>query len=315
MKKSKIFKLILLVLILTLAFLTIRDTYSRYITQTGNSSTLDISKWKILLNNEDIRNNSDFSEDIQIEYDRNDHIADGLIAPTSKGKFELALESTGTDLPFEYEIQITDPKPYEASLNGITFGDDTQPYLYEVSLDVTNILSNFPEWEMQIVVPNNIIEASSNFEIKNSTYNETYTVEDNILKINSSVELLKDSELSFKLIFAFADDINFEISNILINDTRLYNPTDRIADFRITSYTLNGVTRFVPAHASKITGEITPPPDLSEEVIQNFTFTVEWYDEDNNIYDNFDDVDAIKQRLPATIPITLSVTQILEDEP
>ena len=315
MKKKKIFRIILLILILILAFLTIRDTYSKYITQAGNSSTLNISKWKILLNDQDIRNNADFTQDIAIEYENNEHIADGFVAPTTKGKFNLSLESTGTSLPYEYEIQLTDDKPYEASLNGITFGDGTNPYLYEVFLKVTNILSDFDTWEMEIEVPDNIIEASSNFSIDNSTYNETYTVENNILKINSSESLSQNAELSLKLVFAFTDNIDFELSNIRINDELLYNPTDRIADFRITSYTINGINRKVPAHTSKITGLVTPPDDLSQEVKYDFSFTVEWYDGDNNVYDNFNDVAAIKQLLPATIPITLSVTQVLEDAP
>ena len=109
---------------------------------------------------------------------------------------------------------------------------------------------------------------------------------------------------------------NQEISNLsklLENFTQTISTlTDRIADFKITSYTLNGTNYIIPAHESKITGTVIPPTDLTEEVIHDFTFTVEWYDGKNNVYDNFEDVEAIKQGLPATIPITLSVTQILD---
>ena len=312
MKKSKTLRVILLVLILILLFLTIRDTYSKYVTQTKNSSTLDISKWKILLNNQDIMNNIDFSDDIALTYENNEHIAQDFVAPTTKGTFSLELESTGTELPYKYEIQITDDKPYVVTLNNTTPGDDTKPYLYDLSLAVTNSVSDHSGWEMEIELPENIIENRSVFSIQNSTYNETYAVENNILKITSPEDLSQNTEITLNLILAFENEINFEISNISINGTKLYNPTDRIADFKITSYTLNGTNYIIPAHESKITGTVIPPTDLTEEVIHDFTFTVEWYDGKNNVYDNFEDVEAIKQGLPATIPITLSVTQILD---
>lgn len=111
------------------------------------------------------------------------------------------------------------------------------------------------------------------------------------------------------MILAFANEINFEITNVNLNGIPLYDSTDILADFRITSYNLNGTEVYVPSHESKITGIVIPPDDLTKEVINNFTFTVEWYDKENNIYNNFEDVEAIKNGLPATIPITLSVTQ------
>lgn len=304
MKKNKTLKTILLILILILTFLTIRDTYSKYITQTGNSSTLDISKWHILLNNEDIRNKKDFTNDIKIEYEKSDHIAENIVVPTSKGTFSLELNSTGTELPFEYTIQITDDKPYSVTVNNITPGDDTTPYLYDVTLEIVNNNSTLTNWTLDFELPETILQDSSTFDTT-----DTYEVENNILKIESQTEFTQDTTKAINMILAFAKEINFEISNINLNGTPLYNPTDRIADFRITSYNLNGTEVYVPSHESKITGTVTPPTDLTEEVINSFTFTVEWYDEENNIYDNFEDVAALKNGLPATIPITLSVTQ------
>lgn len=304
MKKNKIFKLILLILILIFAFLTIRDTYSKYITQTGNSSNLNISKWHILLNDEDIRNKKDFTNDIKIEYEKSEHVAENVIVPTSKGTFSLELNSTGTELPFEYTIQITDDKPYSVTVNSITPGDNTTPYLYDVTLDIKNNNSTLTNWTLDFELPEPILQDSSNVDTT-----DTYEIENNILKIESQTEFTQDTTQTINMILAFANEINFDISNINLNGISLYNPTDRIADFRITSYNLNGTEIYVPSHESKITGTVIPPADLTEEVINSFTFTVEWYDEENNIYDNFEDVKAIKNGLPATIPIAVSVTQ------
>ena len=43
---------------------------------------------------------------IDITYENNEYIADGFIAPTSTGYFEITLESTGTALPFNYELTL-----------------------------------------------------------------------------------------------------------------------------------------------------------------------------------------------------------------
>ena len=312
MKKQKTFRIILLILILILAFLTIRNTYSKYVTQTENTSNLDISKWRILLNNEDIRNKSDFTEDILLTYDTSEHITEGLVVPTSKGKFSLELNSTGTDLPFEYVIQVTDDKPYEASVKGITISNDSSYYLYDVTLDVTNTISTLNQFELSLVLPNNILIDNSIIDSSNSYNGETITCENNLLKIQFLETFYKDSTKTFDMKLAFEEKIEFDVSNLSLNNQLLYNPTDRIADFRITSYNLNGIDYNVPSHESKITGIVTPPINTSESVINEFTFTVEWYDSTNNVTDNFKDVEIIKNNIPATIPITLSVTQHLE---
>lgn len=305
MKKSKTFKIILLILILIFAFLTIRNTYSKYITQTGNSSTLNISKWHLLLNDEDIRNKKDFTEDIKIEYEKSEHIAENVVVPTSKGTFSLELNSTGTELPFEYTIQITDDKPYIVTVNNITTGDDTSPYLYDITLNVKNNNSTLTNWNLDFELPATILQDNSTFDTT-----DTYKIENNILKIESQTEFTQSTTKTINMILAFANEINFEITNINLNGIPLYDPTDIIADFRITSYNLNGTEFTVPSHESKITGIVIPPEDLTKEVINSFTFTVEWYDKENNLYNNFEDVEAIKNGLPAIIPIKLSVTQL-----
>ncbi len=148
--------------------------------------------------------------------------------------------------------------------------------------------------------------------IFNSTETTIYTIENNIVKIESTEEFTQDTTKTINMTLAFAKEIEFDISNVNLNGNPLYDPTDRIGDFRITSYILNDLYTYdVPSYESKITRDVFPPADLSEEVINKFTFNVEWYDKSNNIYDNFEDVNVLKQGLPATIPITVSVTQLL----
>ena len=106
MNNKVIFKFFILILILFFLFFTVRNTYSKYVTSQDAATNLHISQWSILLNDELITQNMDFSDSLQVTYSENEHIEDGLIAPTSTGYFELKLTSTGTELPFEYELSL-----------------------------------------------------------------------------------------------------------------------------------------------------------------------------------------------------------------
>ena len=111
MKFNKSVKIILLILVLIVLFLVIRSTYSKYISTKDSGTNFHISKWNILLNDKNISENKDFSQDIQITYDENtENVAQDVIVPTSRGYFEVTLESTGTELPFEYTFKV---KPEE----------------------------------------------------------------------------------------------------------------------------------------------------------------------------------------------------------
>ena len=108
MKNNKFIKSMILIIILCLLFIIIRTTYSKYVSSQNNESTIDISKWHILINDQDIINNSDFTETLQVEFDSNANIAQNIIAPTSTGHFDIELDSTGTEKSFEYVIKFVD---------------------------------------------------------------------------------------------------------------------------------------------------------------------------------------------------------------
>lgn len=139
MKNKQKFKIILLILILIILYLVIRNTYSKYITSESSSSTLNISKWHILLNDKDISENTDFSSDIEIDYIPNENIANGVIVPTSKGSFSIDLESTGTELPFEYEISINQDSSSIIDYKIISYSLDNGTTITELSSDETSI--------------------------------------------------------------------------------------------------------------------------------------------------------------------------------
>lgn len=152
MKFNKSIKIILLILVLIVLFLIIRSTYSKYISTKDSGTTFHISKWNIVLNNKNISENEDFTQDIQIIYDENtENIAQDVIVPTSKGHFEVTLESTGTELPFEYEFKVADigvdtKSNYVTSLKQEPWTNDGITYIYPIILNIDYSFLERPIW-------------------------------------------------------------------------------------------------------------------------------------------------------------------------
>lgn len=310
--KNNTFKILLLVLILIMAFLIIRNTYSKYITESMSSSKLNISRWNIKLNNEAIKNKADFSEDIQIEYKENPNATQGVVVPTSKGTFSLELESTGTDLPYEYKISFLNTERRSFKVNSVTPGNNsTTPYIYNITFNITNDISEFNPWNLVFDVPETLVTDSCSINGFDS-----YTITNNTINLTSNEVFALHETKTFTLTLATMNEMNFDMTNVFLNNTNLDIPTDRIQDFRVTSYSINnGEEIEIPLTQTSITGTVIPPSDLSVEVKNTFNFTVEWYDEEDNFLDNFNDVAAYKQNLPATIPVNLSVIQLLTTTP
>ena len=90
-----------------------------------------------------------------------------------------------------------------------------------------------------------------------------------------------------------------------------------LPDYRIYAYSINGGEKIELAKDEiTITGTVEPPKDADgnftgEEVINDFTLYVHWYDEDDNIYDNANDVMVSKLESPyATLNLDVKVIQI-----
>lgn len=182
----KVFKILIFLLILFLLYLTIKDAYSKYLTSHSSLTKSHISNWHILLNNEDITSERDFSEVVEIEIDQTEDISENVIAPTSTGHINLVLDSTDTELPFKYEIEpiiddsvnLPDFKIYGYSVN------DSE--IIELSDDVTNVSDT--------VIPPT--DADGNFtkeEVINNIvlYCHWYDEEDNILDNQNDVLVSK----------------------------------------------------------------------------------------------------------------------------
>lgn len=86
----------------------IQDTYAKYVSSATASADLTIARWNILINNQDILEESDFSETIVPTFLGTSNIRSGVIAPTAEGYFDITLNGQNTDVSFAYTISLSD---------------------------------------------------------------------------------------------------------------------------------------------------------------------------------------------------------------
>ena len=83
MKKKKNFLLILAIISFFILVGAVSETYAKYINATEGKTDLAIARWRILVNNQDIRNNPEISETLTPTIIENEPIKPVVIAPTS----------------------------------------------------------------------------------------------------------------------------------------------------------------------------------------------------------------------------------------
>ncbi len=65
---------------------------------------MNIARWKILINNQDVTSASTLNNVITPIFPGNNNIASGVIAPTAEGYFDIIIDATNTDVSLSYEI-------------------------------------------------------------------------------------------------------------------------------------------------------------------------------------------------------------------
>lgn len=114
---------------------TIESTYAKYVTSTTGTTNLTIAKWNIVINNQDVINNSNFGTTITPIFLGTENIKSGVIAPTSVGTFDITLDVTDVDVSLEYTISISDSISNTVSdLRIISYTIDGVEYPYNDSI-------------------------------------------------------------------------------------------------------------------------------------------------------------------------------------
>lgn len=104
--KKQVLKLLACIVIFFVV-LIIANTFSKYLTEADGTANVAIARWRILVNGQDIRNNTNVSQVITPVFYHNDNIADGIIAPRSTGYFDINIDCSAADVSFQYEINMS----------------------------------------------------------------------------------------------------------------------------------------------------------------------------------------------------------------
>lgn len=105
--KSRKTIFILLIISLSISTFFVSQSYAKYLSSASEEATIQIARWKILVNNKDIRDKSTVNTVITPVFNGNDNIASNIIAPTSEGYFDLLIDAREADVSFKYKIDIS----------------------------------------------------------------------------------------------------------------------------------------------------------------------------------------------------------------
>ncbi len=82
------------------------STYSRYVADaTGNIEVL-FAKWQILVCDTDITNNASSTISFVPKIEESETVSSGVIAPGSKGHFDIDIDPTNVEVSFNYSIDL-----------------------------------------------------------------------------------------------------------------------------------------------------------------------------------------------------------------
>ena len=105
---SKKFRVLILLISLSLTLSMMSNTYSRYVANTTGNIDAAFAKWQILINgNNDITDGSTSSITIAPTIIPNENVKEGTLAPSSTGYFDIEIDPSNVELSFDYEITLT----------------------------------------------------------------------------------------------------------------------------------------------------------------------------------------------------------------
>lgn len=134
-----------------ITFSVIQTTYAKYVTNLNANANISISYWNILVNNQNINENSDISAVMSVVLPGNEYAKSDVLVPGSTGYFDLNIDSSEVTIPFSVTISTqvnatssltTDFVVSGYSINGgeIIQLIDTDTFTYNIGADIDNTL-------------------------------------------------------------------------------------------------------------------------------------------------------------------------------
>jgi hypothetical protein len=99
-------RFILVLISLSICLCLMSSTYSRYVADTTGNIDALFAKWQILVSNTDITSNSNSTIAFMPTIEENANVKSNVIAPSSKGYFDIDIDPTNVDVSFKYTINL-----------------------------------------------------------------------------------------------------------------------------------------------------------------------------------------------------------------
>ncbi len=103
-KLNKKIALLLSCVVLLVGCYFIQDTLAKYRKKIDANTNLTLASWNIKVNDESILNKTELTQEITPTFPSNEYVKENVLAPGSKGYFDIVIDPTETDVSFQYVI-------------------------------------------------------------------------------------------------------------------------------------------------------------------------------------------------------------------
>lgn len=133
-----------------ITFSVIQTTYAKYVTNLNANANISISYWNILVNNQNITENSDISAVMSVVLPGNEYAKKDVLVPGSTGYFDLNIDSSEVTVPFSATVTVTineaSSLQNDFAVTGYSIDGgaihliDTDTFTYNIGADINNTL-------------------------------------------------------------------------------------------------------------------------------------------------------------------------------
>ena len=134
-----------------ITFSVIQTTYAKYVTNLNANANISISYWNILVNNQNITENSDLSAVMSVVLPGSEYAKSDVLVPGSTGYFDLNIDSSQVTVPFTATISTAINEASSLKTDFVVTGysidggeiielTDTNSFTYSIGSDVSNTL-------------------------------------------------------------------------------------------------------------------------------------------------------------------------------
>lgn len=99
-------KILFIIASLALTLSLMSNTYSRYVANTTGNLDMLFANWQILVNENDILDETSSSIQITPVILENEHISQNKVAPSTQGYFDINIDPSNVDVSFAYQVDI-----------------------------------------------------------------------------------------------------------------------------------------------------------------------------------------------------------------